>query len=221
MTSVEERRRRLGEIIGGVAAAAVREAGATGIVLVDDGSPEVRLSIEWCTAALGVEGTIVVAHEDAAPVESALQMALNAEGSGALPMEGRRALARAVALHRGALVGGHTNKTALILTAAPSPEPLLPLGDLWASQVQALEGGWTAPPDVRKLAEAAGGIDVLDAALQLWCDRRESLPAALRQLPSTARGAVKSAIVKARFARRCVGLVPKLGRRTPGIDLLA
>lgn len=112
------------------------------------------------------------------------------------------------------------NKTTLLLGPHFPAEPLLPLGDLYASQVKELAGGYNLPDQVQSLAERAGGIDALDRALQL---RFESwLPAeqAAEELPKAARGPFLEAVRAGRFWRERAGLIPKLSARTIGVDLL-
>lgn len=113
------------------------------------------------------------------------------------------------------------NKTALLLTRGWPSEFLLPIGDLWATQVQQLTGGWSAPPDARALIEAAGGIEAVDRALQRWLERREDPQIALADLPESARGPFLEAVRAGRAWRERAGLVPKLTTRTIGIDLFA
>lgn len=120
-----------------------------------------------------------------------------------------------------ALTAHPANKTALLLGGRIPPEPLLPVGDLYASQIEALAGGWTAPAVVRELAERAGGIAALDGALAALVDERRAAGPALATLPPAVRPAVLAAFEQGRFARRRVGIVPKLGARTLGIDLFA
>jgi hypothetical protein len=122
--------------------------------------------------------------------------------------------------HSEFLAAHPANKTALLLGRNFPLEPLLPLGDLYASQVKELTGGYNLPDQVQSLAEAAGGINALDAALQL---RFESwLPAeqAAEPLPKAARGPFLEAVRAGRFWRERAGLIPKLSARTIGIDLL-
>jgi len=215
----DARRARIVAIIAGVLRQAVRDAGATAIVLPDDGSPEATLARECCVAAVGEPGVIMVAAPSAAQLERLAAVAGDGGPADVVAAEAHRYLARLEAERRSALLAHPVNKTALLLSARVPPEPLLPLGDLYASQVEALAGGWTAPPAVRELARRAGGVAVLDAALIGWLEERRELAAALARLPEEGRAAVRAALEAGRFARRHVGLVPKLSARTPGIDL--
>jgi hypothetical protein len=118
----------------------------------------------------------------------------------------------------GWLTAHPANKTALLLGEVP-PALLLPLGDLYASEVAQLAGDWSAPATVRALAELAGDVASLDAALRRWVEERRPLPEALSALPPAAAAAITAALEHTWLARRHCGLVPKLGSRTLGVDL--
>ena len=87
--------------------------------------------------------------------------------------------------------------------------------------VQALAGAWTGPPEVVELAGAAGGVARLDRALAAFVDARAAAEEAFAGLPAALRDAVLRRIREGRFGRRQIGLIPKLGARTLGIDFLA
>ena len=214
---------RVAAVVAGVVRQVVEDAGAAGVVLLDDGSAEARLAAEWCGAALGPERVFRVSPPADRAVEAVLATAQGigrvAPDAGAA--EVHRLVGRLVALERRALLAHPANKTALLLAASVPPEPLLPLGDLYASEVEQLAGSWSAPPEVAALADAAGGIARLDAALREYVDRRRPAEAALASLPEAARAAVLDALETGRFARRRVGLVPKLTTRTLGVDYFA
>ncbi len=227
------RRERVGRIVVGVLRQTLVDAGGGVLILLDDGSPEALLARDWCTEAaagatfVGIGREAMGAGEMRAILEARPSWRL--EGGGptldleALAAEGRRldARLRAVATPGGALIANPLNKTALLLSPAAPPEPLLPLADLWATDVRELAGGYSLPAPVRALAEEVGGIDVLDGVLRAYFDERRRLPEALAALPESARARVRGARATARFARRRVGVVPTLGPRTPGIDLFA
>lgn len=216
---------RVSAVIGAVAAQAVRDAGARGIVLLHDGSPEAELARDWLSAAIGGDGVWPVPAPDADAARAAydaVRPGSGAEGDAPAPAtliaQAHRLAARCVALDRHGLVADPANKTALLLGGRVPAEPLLPLGDLYASQVAELAGDWSAPPATRKLIDAAGGIAAVDAALIRRVDERRPPAEAFGPLPDGGR-AVRSAFDAGRFHRRRVGIVPKLGRRTLGIDL--
>ena len=208
----EARFGRITEIVGAVARQALRDRGRTHVALLDDGGPEADLAARILAQALGAEGLIRVTVSDG-EVESVLHLSPQAEPD-TLRHEIRRLRAR---LTPGALAAHPANKTALLLDANPPPEPLLPLGDLWASEVTELAGGWSAPDAVTRIAEQAGGIHALDDALRAYVDGRD--PAGLDALPADAADAVRRALAAGRAARMHPVLVPKVGTRTLGVDL--
>lgn len=212
MTPIDRAREmRIAEVIGAVARQALADRGRTRIALLDDGGPEAELAARLLTAVLGVDAVERVA--DGGGVESVLHAA-----EGVSPArraeEMRRTRAR---LMDGALPAHPASKTALLLGGELPPEPLLPLGDLWASDVAALGGGWSAPEEVRALADAAGGIEALDAALRGLIDGRDA--AALDALPAEVGDAVRRRLAAGRASRIFPRVVPKLGGRTLGVDL--
>lgn len=217
-----ERRVRVAGVVGEVVRQAVRDAGARGVVIPDDGSPEARLTLDWCRLALGADAVLAVPPPPPAAAATLSERAGVPPGS--VPAdrvleETHRFAARVAAAARDALLAHPANKTALLLSGTLPPEPLLPLGDLYASQVEDLIGGWSAPPAVRALADEAGGIARLDAALEAVVDERRPVEALPALLGEAAGRAVLHALEAGRFARRRIGLVPKLGARTLGIDL--
>jgi hypothetical protein len=205
------RERRVGEIVGAVARQALADRGATCIALLDDGGPEAGLAARLLTAALG-EGRVIRVAGENGELESVLHPA--PRDPAGLAEELRRLRAR---LTPDALTANPANKTALLLGGELPPEPLLPLGDLWASEVAELAGSWSAPQEVRRMAELAGGIEALDAALRGWADGRDA--DALRALPAEAAGAVAKALAAGRAARLHPRIVPKVGTRSLGADL--
>jgi hypothetical protein len=116
-----------------------------------------------------------------------------------------------------ALPAHPANKTALLLGGELPPEPLLPLGDLWATDVLALCGGWSASPEVETLATEAGGIEALDGALRRLIDGRGA--SALDALPAKAAARVRAMLAAGSAGRRYPHVVPKLGGQTLFADL--
>ena len=193
---------RVGQVVGAVAAQALRDRGLRRVALLDDGGPEAALVARILASALGAEAVVRV-RGDAA------------EGAPhRMAEETRRFRARLV---DDALAASPASKTVLLLGGELPPEPLLPLGDLWAAEVQALAGSWSAPAEIVRLAEAAGGIAILDAALARLLDARD--PAGLDLLPGAAAAEARRMLAAGAASRRWPRLVPKLGVRTLGADL--
>lgn len=205
-----ERERRIAEVVGAVARKALEDRGLGRIALIDDGGPEARLAAAILEAGVGA-GAVARVTTFYVDVEPLLHL-LPPVSPDHVAEEMRRMRAR---LEPGALPAHPANKTALLLGGELPPEPLLPLGDLYASQVQALAGGWSAPEDVRALARAAGGVEALDAALRAAFEGRD--PSALDRLPNA--GAVRRALARGRASRVHPRIVPKLGPRTLCVDL--
>lgn len=179
---------RVERVIRGVVAAAVRESGSVGVLVLEDWTPEGELVYEWLVRELGE--TAVLRAAAATETETA-----------------------------GVLTAHPLNRTALLLGGAPPRADLLPLGDVYASQVQVLAAGWSAPPEVEAVAAAAGGVATLDAALSRWIDERREADAALGPLGADVAQTVLDLYDRGRFFRLRPRLVPKLGPRTLGIDL--
>lgn len=214
MTEAERRAARIGDAVGAVTRQALLDRGAQRVALLDDGSPEAALAARFLAAALGNDAVVRVSVEGA-ELEPLLHLLPSGVSHERLHDEARRMKAR---LLEGALAAHPANKTELLLGAALPPEPLLPLGDLYASEVADLCGGWSASAEVRALVEAAGGVEALDSALRRWLDGRD--PAGLDALPVEAAEQLRLRFRAGRAARLAPRIVPKLGTRTIGVDLL-
>ena len=112
------------------------------------------------------------------------------------------------------------SKTALLLGDVPDAD-VLPFGDLYHTELVALIGAHQPGVIVMELAALCGGAETLDETLRRFYDQRSGWDAAAALIPPNARPAVKARLDAARFQRLRVGLVPKLGARTLGIDLFA
>jgi hypothetical protein len=210
--TLRNREARLAELVGAVARQCLADRGRARVALLDDGGPEARLAARLLAAALG-EAAVVRVQVGETDVEPLLHLAGGAP-AGQIRAETLRLRARLVP---DAVVANPAGKTALLLGGDLPPEPLLPLGDLYASEVAALAGGWSAPDEVRTIAELAGGVEALDEALRRWIDGRD--PGGLGALSPEAAGAVRAAFARGRASRLHPRVVPKLGRRTLCVDL--
>ena len=187
---MDERSARIGRIVAGVIAEAIRSTRSNGLLIVDDGSPETKLLLCWCTSHLAAQF-------------STADKAVVAEKARAE----RRLTARA------------TNKTALLLGQDFPGERVLPLGDLYATQVRDLVGDFSLPAEVQGIIQVAGGIETLDRTLEACFEGWLPVEEATRSLPAATRGPFLEAVRAGRFSRERAGLVPKLSTRTIGIDL--
>lgn len=211
MTGAARNANRVAEVIGAVARQALADRGVSRIALLDDGGPEAVLSACILRAELGADTVVSIdtADVDPAPLLRAWTAETRRVGE-----EVRRMRAR---LEVDALAAHPANKTALLLGGELPPEPLLPLGDLWATDVLALGGGWSASPEVEALVRDAGGIEVVDGALRRLVDGRDA--AALDPLPAEVAERVRTMLAAGSASRRYPHVVPKLGARTLFADL--
>jgi hypothetical protein len=192
-------------IVVGVIAEAVVSAGAQGVAVLDDWTPEGELVYEWLVEALGE-----------ARVWRGATLASNVHGEN--PDDAQVLAASHFARDRAGLIAHPASKTALLLGGPLPRADLFPLGDLYASQVARLAGAWSVPPELEPILRRIGGIDVLDAALARLIDGRESAEPALAALGSEA-GEIARMYERGRFYRLRPRLVPRLGVRTLGVDL--
>jgi hypothetical protein len=117
----------------------------------------------------------------------------------------------------GVTVAG-TSKTALLLGAGDFAD-LLPLGDLFHTQLAELIGDHALPSGLTELANLLGGAETLDRVLQRYFDERLDWHGSTAGLDARARVLLEQRLEAARFRRGRVGLVAKVGGRTLGIDL--
>ncbi len=196
---------RVARIVSGAVRQALVDAGASGLIVLEDETPEARLLLRWCKGH-GVEAS--PAPPGAAQAEDR-----------AVALELQRAAARIEAGRRGLLLAHPVNATALWFGAVP-PDPMLPLGDVPATWILAFAGACTVPDFVRELADRVGGLEELDRIAHGWLERREAFAVATRGIAKDDAAAIRRRFESARFWRRRAGLVPKLGHRTVGHDLL-
>jgi hypothetical protein len=198
-------------MVSAVARQLLRDRGAERLVLLDDGTPEAALAARLLEP-LGE--AVVRLPQDGPWLDSVLHVAGHGEPGAGEREEAHRFLARLVP---GSLSCGARSKTDLVLGGELPPEPFLPLGDLYASEIVELGGGWRGTELARELATAAGGVERLDQALRALLDARDHT--ALERLPAGAGERVAAALATGSSARAYPRLVPKLGTRTLGVDL--
>jgi len=203
-------------VIGAVARQALRDAACSDLALLDDDGPEARLALNWLSTEVGRDAVRPVrAGQDMEPL---LQQLAAARGGAALHGDARTELRRMLArLHDGALVANPVNKTAVLLGGEVPPDAFLPFGDLYASEIAELAGGFTLPAAVATVADAFGSVSELDALLRRRFERRDA--SALDRVDPEVRDMLVHALERGRFSRLSARTVPKLGPRTIGVDL--
>jgi hypothetical protein len=203
---------RVAELVGAVARQALADRGLSRVALLDDGSEQADLAARLLAHVLG-EGAVERVTVAAAEVEPLLP-AWPKVPRHRVEDELRRMRARLT----DALAAHPASKTELMMGGALPPEPLLPLGDLWATDVLALGAAWSGSAELRSIADEAGGIEMLDGALRRLVDRRDSLDWD-QGLPQPVRERVRRTVRGGAAWRRDPFIVPKLGSRTLGTDL--
>jgi hypothetical protein len=197
---------RVERVVRGVCAEAVRAAAAGGIIVLDDWTPEGELVYEWLVRELGE-----------AQVWRAASVSSNVQGLTAAEAQAVGAWRSAQAER--ALVAHPANRTALLLGGRLPAADLLPLGDVWASEVEALTGRWSAPPAVESFIAGAGSVHDVDVALRRLVEQRAAAEHATAGLPPAAASELLGLYRQGQWWRLRPRIVPKLGTRTIGIDL--
>lgn len=111
-------------------------------------------------------------------------------------------------------------KTALLLGDTLRGDIFL-FGDLFFTQLAGLGVLIEPEPASAELAALCGGAETLDGVLQRFFDDRLGWELAAAGMAEPVRTRLRERLDAARFQRAQVGLVPKLGSRTLGIDLFA
>lgn len=209
---------RITRVVVAVVAEAIREADAHGVVLASSPRPETALLERWFTAA-----AITVKIPDAEVVRAVadtLEASLGGDASEAVARsneEAHRAVARVIANREELIPVSAANKTELIWAERLPPEPLLPLGDLYASQIHALAGACTAPPPLVDIEPDR--LRAVDKAIAQVVEDGVRPDVAFVELPSELRDAAFSAMHRSAWKGILPPVVPKLSRRTLGVDL--
>jgi hypothetical protein len=210
-------------IIVGVLREALRYSGQTSVIIAG-GGPEGDLLERWLEAA-GIPFELPRQELLAKTTEW-----LDEAGEGIPPLveglqgrdpkeEAPHLAARALAIaHPGEpLLLGTANKTRLLLDYRPAHPPILPLGDLYASQILELAGGCTLPPPL--MGMAAGEISAVDSALRAYFENGRSADEAFRGLGPDRGRQIREMLLESARLWHSLPLIPKLGEATLGLDL--
>jgi hypothetical protein len=214
LESVREDRVRT--LVLGVLDGILKKSGAPGVV-ISGGGPERSLLLEW----LALKG-IPVFHPSHEAVSLAQEVLLSTSGLESPPVapwqDGSLVLASlALARQENLLLLGTTTKTFLLLSPPLPLEPVLPLGDLYASDVLEMRGECSIPPILEGID--ARVLRAVDQGLQEFLEGNLPIREALPHLPPDLRQTLREGLTMTRRAWTPRTLVPQLRSITLGIDL--
>lgn len=211
-TVMEERARA---IVMGVVGEVLRRSGANGAVVGGRG-PEGELLNRWITkSAIPLQ----------APSEEAValvQASLPPKSSG-VGRPGNRSLvsyslaARALAAQDDLLLLGTATKTTILLSPGLHLEPVLPLGDLFATEILAMQGECSVPTCLEGVAE--GVLQTVDDALQRYLEGDMGIEDAFFQVDQPLRSLLEETLRRVQRWWIARPLVPQFRSCTYGIDL--
>lgn len=204
------------QLVLGVVREALRKTGAVGVV-VAGGGPERSLLERWLVYG-GVEATAASPRAMALAQELLLAIAGVPDG-GAVPWpHGPRVLASvALARKENLLLLGTDTKTHLLLSPTLPHASILPLGDLYASDLLEMEGACGVPPCLEGVDPKV--LRAVDEGLHSWLESFMEPTEALSRVEEPLRSRLLETLQEVR--RRWIPryLVPQLRGPTLGIDL--
>lgn len=218
-----------------LAADALGPRAVTGVMLPDRRDDPLRDETRAYAAALGIEWTEVAVDRAVAAAVDALGGKLDREAAGNVTARLRMTLLYGLARPRNRLVAGTGNKSELLLgyftKYGDGGVDLLPIGDLYKTEVRALAETLGLPEAVRGRAPSAGlwegqtdegdlgmAYAELDRILRgLEELRTEEEIVRITGLPAAAVEAVVARVERNRHKRR-MPPIPKLSLRTIGVD---
>lgn len=203
---------RYRKIILGVVREALR-ATAREAVVVSGSGPEQALLRGWLD-----EGGIPV-HEPTASEEG---LGVGLMGTDGTPdhlfhPEASALAGQALAWREGFLSLGTTNKTCLLLAPRQPIQAILPLGDVFASEIWDLAGAATVPPVLE--GGTLADLRRVDQAVDSYYSGGVAADTAFGALPPALRDEVQKAWAFSRKGWHPRPLIPKLGKATLGLDL--
>lgn len=194
-------------------------------------APEAVMAVEWLRIGCRIEpiGKLVKDAVDAGPI------GLSKECAGNIKARIRMLLLYAEANHSGRLVVGTGNKSELLTgyftKFGDGGADILPIGDLYKTQVRQLSEDLGVPAKIRNIAPSAGLYpgQTDEAELGIAYDKLDRIllglelrlePAQIAQKAGVAVSEVEriSGRVRASIHKRALPAIPKLGIRTIGLD---
>lgn len=206
---------RFRTIVMGVMEEAVRRAGARGVVLGGRG-PEGTLLESWFAGSV-----IPVTTPPPEVLEAARELILRSisshEATSIPGLDGWNLAARVLAAREGLLLLGTATKTTVLLSPGRQLEPVLPLADLYASEILELRGECSVPPCLEGADE--GIVRAVDLGLQEYLEGNLEPRDALPGVQEPFRFQVLEALQGVREGWMPTPLVPNFRPFTLGIDL--
>ena len=195
---------------------AVRRSGSGGVVIAGQG-PEADLLSRWVSRA-GIPSSspslkaVALARELMEATSPSLE-------DPTPPWRADPTALASLALARqvGFLLLGTATKTTLLLSPDLPLEPVLPLGDLFATDVLAIQGRCSVPPPLEGAHEEM--LRAVDTGLQEFLEAGTRPADALPAVADPLRSILVEALQNTRSSRISHYLVPMLRGPTPGIDL--
>lgn len=199
-----------GPVVAQVVATEVARMGGHGVVLASPPGPSAELVRRWLAPSLRV-----VVPDAGAVADIAGALAAAGAPGALVEMLAWRAAAEAVGAAEGLVPTGCTNKTELLLDTGPLPARVLPLGDVWASTLQARLGVASLPGVLARATPVE--VAAVDGALVEYLERGAAPDEAFGRLGDLG-SQVRNALDRSEHRRRGL-LVPKLTPWAVGSDL--
>ena len=212
---------RLYTIITGVIREALRYSGRSAVMVVGGGPEEALLERWLADAHIPFQVPPRKVTEQMLPILENLGTGNgNLPGSSIGPALLQRAselAGQAVASVQDLLLLGTENKTGLLLAFPTTVQPILPLGDLYASQILELSGGCTLPHPLRGISTEE--LSAVDSALRAYFEDGLHPEMAFGKLEPDRSQQIRNMLEESRKKWHPLPLIPKLGDATLGTDL--
>ena len=208
------REERVRGLVLSVLEEALRRTGAGGAV-VAGGGPEGTLLERWLSH--GGISSFSPSPEAVALAQEVLLATDAGSGPGNGGMGPRALASMALARRQDLLLLGTATRTLILLSRTLPPEPILPLGDIFASEVLDIQGECTVPP----ILGGAGAevVRTVDQGLQEWVTEAIAPECAFSAVDPALRPILVDALREAKRRWVFPYLVPPLRSPTLGIDL--